>query len=54
MSRIERHNTKTSNSGKKINSFWQNGKKEPFFLAHPLSVTIRLNDPTLELFAVCI
>ena len=31
MSRIERNNTKTSNSGKKIKSFWQNGKKEPFF-----------------------
>ena len=31
MSRIERNDTKTSNSGKKIKSFWQNGKKEPFF-----------------------
>ena len=36
MSRIERNDTKTSNSGKKIKSFWQNGKKEPFILAHPL------------------
>ena len=31
MSRIERNDTKISNSGKKIKSFWQNGKKEPFF-----------------------
>ena len=31
MSRIERNDTQTSNSGKKIKSFWQNGKKEPFF-----------------------
>ena len=38
MSRIERNDTKTSNSGKKIKSFWQNGKKEPFFLAHPLVI----------------
>ena len=37
MSRIERNDTKTSNSGKKIKSFWQNGKKEPFF-AHPLDI----------------
>ena len=26
MSRIERNNTKTSNSENKIKSFWQNGK----------------------------
>jgi len=40
MSRIERNDRKTSNSGKKIKSFWQNGKKEPFFWLTLYSLTM--------------
>ena len=39
MSRIERNDTKTSNSGKKINLFGKTAKKEPFF-GSPLSWAI--------------
>ena len=40
MSRIERNDTKTSNSGRKIKSFWQNGKKGTFFFGSPFTLQV--------------